>query len=239
MIKVDAPAYAREKWRDHLRRLEWRQGEHVLISAPTGSGKTALMSTLVQRRSHSVVFVSKRTDETLMRDFKGWEILRDWPKGGPRGYQQRILLWPWSGRVKTLAEALTVERDVFGRALDDIARQGNRCVVVDESLMMTDPRLVGLGTQIGLLHYAGRSAGISVVDLTQRPAWIPKVIYSSVTHAYISRTRDMQDMKRLSDMGGVDAKELGANLMRLSDRHDFVYVNPQGDATPSVVNTRK
>lgn len=235
--RADADVFPQESWRDHLSRLNWSQGEHVLLSGPTGSGKTTMMQQLVERRSHVVIFVSKMKDPTFQKEFKGWERLTDWPKGGPRPWQRRILLWPKPGA--TLEETKQIQRDVFKRALNEIARQGNRCVVIDESLMMNDPKILGLGNEVGMLHYYGRSAGITMVDLTQRPAWIPVVIYSSVTHAYIAKTRDHNDIKRLSELGGMDSRQIGNNLSTLSDRHDFVYLNPLGDDYPSVVNSRK
>lgn len=229
--------YPRQAWGEHFARLQWRQGEHILISGPTGSGKTTMMRRLIEKRSHVVVFVSKMYDETFSREFKGWTRFTEWPKGGPKPYQRRILLWPKP--EKELRSTLDVQRDVFRHAINSISTQGNRSIVIDESLMMNDPRLIGLGTEIGLMHYYGRSHGISMVDLTQRPAWIPNVIYSSVTHAYIAKTMDRNDLKRLSDMGGVDAREVGNNLMMLPRRQDYVYLNPLGDASSSVVNTRK
>lgn len=229
--------YQRQGWGEHVRNLDWKQGEHLLISAPTGAGKTTLMQQIIQRRSHAVVFVSKMSDPTFQREFRGWERLYEWPKRGPRGYQRRILLWPKA--EKEVRDTLQTQREVFRDAINKILHEGNRAVVIDESLMMNDPKLVGLATEIGMAHYYGRSAGISMVDLTQRPSWIPKVIYSSVSHAYISRTMDKDDAKRLSDMGGIDSKEVGYNLTMLPQKHDYLYLNPMGDATPAVVNTRK
>jgi len=208
-----------------------------MISAPTNGGKTTLAADLVRQRSHVVVFVSKLNDDTLTHRFKGWTRLTEWPKGGPHAWQTRILLWPKA--AKTIRETVQRQRDVFAPALDAIFHEGNRCIVIDETLMFSDPRMIGLGDQLGMLHYTGRSAGLSLVTLSQRPAWIPKVIYSSVTHAYIARTRDAQDLKRLADLGGIDTNELRRNLSQLTDRRDYVYVNPQGDAPPAVVNTRR
>jgi hypothetical protein len=228
--------FPRVRWQDHLDSLEWEQGDHILISAPTKSGKSTMVADLVEKRKHVAIMVSKLKDPTFETEFKNWKILREWPKKGPDLWDTRILLWPKA--KKTLETTIEHQREIFGPALDQIALNGNRCVVIDESLMMNDPQFIGKGRVVGLMHYLGRSAGVSVVDLTQRPAWIPKVIYSSVSHAYIARTRDRLDMARLADLGGIDARVLALNLMALPSRHDFVYVNPQGDASPCIVNTR-
>jgi hypothetical protein len=235
-----APAlttYGRTPWAQHIRALEWKQGDHMLISAPTNAGKTTMAHKLSAKRSHVVVFVSKMKDPTFVNEFKDFERLTEWPKGGPRGYQDKILLWPKP--EKLMVDTLEKQREVFDHAINAILHQGNRCVVIDESLMMTDPRYIGLGKQVGLAHYYGRSAGITMLSLTQRPSWIPKVIYSSVSHAYIASTKDRDDARKLSDMGGIDAREVGHNLMRLPTRHDYVYLNPLGDASPTIVNTRR
>lgn len=229
--------YPRKSWQSHLQTVGWKQGEHVLICAPTGAGKTTMVASLAQKRAHTVILVSKMKDPTFAKEFKSYKRLTEWPRGGPRTYENRVLLWPTP--EKTVKETLMKQREVFAHALNEITRQGNRCVVVDESLMMTDPKLIGLGTEIGMMHYYGRSAGISMVDLTQRPSWIPKVIYSSVSHAYIARTRDALDLKRLGDMGGIDSREARMNIELLPARQDYLYLNPTGDAVPHVVNTRQ
>jgi hypothetical protein len=104
---------------------------------------------------------------------------------------------------------------------------------------MCENRMLNLGDELGMLFYFGRSAGITMALLAQRPAWIPKVIYSSSTHAWIARTRDDGDLKRLSDFGGIDAKRVGEEIKTLQRRHDFLYLNPQGEAQPVVINTRR
>lgn len=227
--------YPAMSFAQHMRTLKWDQGDHVLLSAPTKAGKTTLASRLIAKRSHAVIFVTKMKDPTFASEFGNWTRFHQWKDVKP--YHSRILLWPRPG--KTIRETLAIQRETFALALDSIAREGNRAVIVDEALMFTDPKILGFGTEVGMMHYYGRSSGISMMTLTQRPAWIPKVIYSSVTHAYVARTRDQQDLKRLSDMGGIDPKEVAANITQLPSRHDYLYLNPQGDASPVVVNTRK
>lgn len=232
--------FAPVPWRDHYSGLQWRQGEHVLLAAPTGAGKTSLARKLADKRSHVVMLVTKTHDETIRKDFAGWDRIHAWSELKP--WHTKVLLWPKPG--KTLAETLGIQRTVMRDALDGIGR-GNRSgwsgwgVIVDESHYMTDPSFLNLNREIAMLHHVGRSAGISMLDLTQRPAWIPKIIYSSVSHAYIARTRDVADLKRLADLGGIDPRTTADNVTTLSTRHDYVYVSPQTDALPSIVNIRK
>jgi len=241
-VPVKHSEFAAQPFADHMRQMRsrgagWEQGDHVLIAAPTKAGKTTLAAKLLPARSHAVIFVTKLKDPTFELEFKDWTRLEAWPKGGPKPYQNKILLWPKP--EKTMDGTKLKQRDVMGTALDAIATEGNRCVCIDECLYMADPTYLGLGKEIGMLHYFGRSSGISMLTLAQRPAWIPKIIYGSVTHAYVARTRDVQDAKRLADFGGIDAKELAANAALLQTRHDYVYINPQGDSVPRVINSRR
>ena len=241
MTAPTSTQYAAQPFRQHLAQMRsqrgWRQGEHILIAGPTSAGKTTLASKLLPLRSHTVMLVTKLDDPVFAAEFKDWTRLYAWPKGGPPSYERRVLLWPKPG--KTLAATREVQRQVMADALDAIATQGKRTVCVDECIYMADPKFLNLGSELGMMHYFGRSAGITMLTLAQRPAWVPKIIYSSVTHAYVARTRDKDDAKRLADFGGLDARELAANAAVLPDRHDYVYVNPQGDAPPAVVNTRR
>jgi hypothetical protein len=238
----DGAGIVRTPWRKHLQSVRWEQGDHILLAAPTRAGKTTMARKLIEKRGHTVVFVTKTHDSTIKNDYRGFYIARSWRDIVSQPWHEKVLLWPKA--EKTLMATARKQRDIFGEALDRIGR-GNRdgwsgwCCVVDESHYMTDPRYLNLGKEIAMLHHVGRSAGISMVDLTQRPSWIPKIVYSSVTHAWIARTRDMDDLKRLSDLGGIDPRQLRDSIVALPSRHDYVYVNPQGDARPVIVNTRK
>lgn len=215
-------------------RGHWKQGEHILLAAPTSAGKSTLMKELVRIRGHVVVFVSKTKDDTFA-DTRGWDVIQDWKQY--RSRMHHILLWP--GGADTLRGTVEKQRPVFRDALDKIGSEQGWTPVIDELAYMTDRQFCGLDSEVKILHHQGRSQGISMVTLTQRPAWVPKIIYSSVTHAYVARTRDQNDLKRLADLGGIDAREMGRHISALPDRHDYVYLNPQGDYPPVIVNTRQ
>jgi energy-coupling factor transporter ATP-binding protein EcfA2 len=231
--------YPRETWQEHLDGLPWRQGEHVLIAAPTGSGKSALAAQLVEKRGHVVNFITKTKDPLFSGEaYKDWVKVDNWnPKRNLAPWDNRVLLWPKA--LPTMAETSENQKLVFKEALEDIFKRGGWCAVFDELHYLSDIHFLNLAPQIAILHHMGRSNNVSLVNLTQRPSWIPKIIYSSVSHAYIARTKDSADLKRLSDLGGVDGKKIAQAVAELPTRHDFLYVNPMGDKNPVVVNIEK
>lgn len=211
-------------------RSGWRQGEHVSIIGPTGCGKTTLESRLLDVRDSVVVFVTKIYDDTISRDFPGYERIEKWPP--PKTWHNKVLLWPKP--EATIRDTYRKQRVIFKDALDRIFHDRNWCVVFDEQHYMC--KQLGLEVENAMLLQQGRSSGLSIVNGTQRPSWVPVVTYSSATHAMVWRTTYRDDLRRLSELGGVDMRELQQNLLRLN-KHDFIYVNTRrGDIMRSQVN---
>lgn len=229
--------FPRESFRDHVNRLRWAQGEHLMICAGTGRGKSTLIRPLIEKRSHVIILVSKTRDATFERDYRNWERYTEWPKGGPKPWHKRILLWPKPG--KSIPETLDIQREHFRSCIEHVNLEGNRCIVFDETLVLANPRYHGLGKEISWIHTNGRSNGISAVTSMQRPKWVPLEIMSNVSHAYLTGTKVRDDLGRLKDMASGDPKELGSVLINLPSKFDYAYVNPIGDARGAVINTRR
>lgn len=228
-----------QPWAEHLAGLKWRQGEHVLISGPTGSGKTTLAADLVERRSHVITFATKNVDPTLDKLYADWDVVAHPREIRPGMDRVIIRAVPPRRAPKTMGAVRAAQRAVFPETFDFIYRDGGWCVLVDETLYMSDPKYGNSASQIEMLHYHGRSAGISMVCLTQRPAWVPKIIYSSASHAYIARTHDRADLARLSELANAEPDELRHAVRALPTRFDWVYTPSLGTGTPAVVNTKR
>lgn len=217
-----------------------------MVSGPTGSGKTELTRHLDEIRlnagGHVVVFVGKLGyDETLAREYKGWRRWHDFRRANKHvsPHDNRILLWPDTQGIKKIRDKRAHQREVFSEAFDILANKGKWTVHVDEGLYTCDPKFLNLSDELAMMHAMGRSSGVTIITLMQRPSNVPLIVYGSASHAFVGQAREQVDAKRLGSLQGDEsAKEL---MQRVSaqGRHDFVWV-PVAPAWPAEdVNLRK
>lgn len=231
--------------REQLERLSrtWKQGEHAFVIGSTGSGKTTLARHLDQIRIDAggfvIVLVGKLLpDETLKTDYKGfvrWERM----KKNPSPHENKVLLWPKTEKLKHRREMQDLQKEVFDEAFDVFATKGKWTVHIDEALYMSDPVFMNMSKDIAMLHALGRSSKLTVITLSQRPSHIPLIVYSSGAHAFIGRTREQVDWKRLSELGGREsARELGMRINQ-QGRRDFLWVPVAPDWPAETINLKK
>jgi energy-coupling factor transporter ATP-binding protein EcfA2 len=213
---------------EQLSRLNtvWKQGQHVLITGPSGSGKTALARHILQKRidngGHVVMFVCKlKDDETIVKDYGDWTRWTSW-KNRPGPFENKVLLWPKTDKMP-VERAMAHQKLVFAEALDKLSMQGKWTVYCDEGLYFCDPQFLGLGRKWAMMHAMGRSAKLTLVTSTQRPANIPKILYGSAAHAITGRVNEEVDLSRLANLQGKESKKQLAAMLTQNTKHDFVW----------------
>lgn len=188
--------------------IVWRQGQHAAVVGRTGSGKTYLISKLVQLRKYVVIFRTKPD----RNKFPGFATVRKASAMDHWG-SERILLEPSYERQAVEGYEM----------LDRAWRDGGWTVVIDEN-WYAEAHL-GLKPYIVRLLTQGRSKDISVVVGMQRPVDISRFALSEITHLFVFRTegRDLKFSLRDSTNDAI------VPAVRALRGHDFVYYNAAKD----------
>jgi hypothetical protein len=215
-VSTEAPRIPWDVFRTSY--LRWQNGEHFALIGPTGLGKTTMLVNLLPLHRFVVVFATKPRDATmngLVRS--GYMRLDRWRSLDPAQHPRRVL-WPDASRL----DSEKTQRAVFADAFARIYREGHWTVALDETWYMTN--VLGLDSEIKTYLLQARSLGISLVAATQRPAWVPRELYTSCTHLMFWRVNDQTDLASLSGIGWLNGeiiREIVANL----EPFQCLYVN--------------
>lgn len=205
---------------DHFR---WNQGEHMVILAPTGAGKTTLISEILPKRKYNIIFGTKKADE--MYDFiernRGYRRVESFDE--IKHWERNILLWP--KHEGTIRQTYAKQRNVFIDALNHIVKQGGWSTWFDEMKYMHGP--LRMGPELTFMYEQMRSIKSTVIGAAQRPMDIPLSALTNATHSFLWKNTKAEDAKRLADIGGIDAKEVQAELKTLGAR-EFLYIKTRG-----------
>lgn len=209
----------------------WKQSNHVVISGKTGSGKTEVASHLDDIRAeaggHVVVCVLKpRDDKTIINAFqkRGYVRWEKFPKN-PSPFDNKVLLWPDVSKAKGHKSAiLEIQRSVFEPAVARFIHDGRRTVHIDECLYWCHPTFLNMPGELAMMHSIGRSGGLTMIDLMQRPSDLPLIIYGSASVALIGQTREVEDLKRLAKLGYKEGSKRLAEMISDQELHDFALV---------------
>lgn len=225
----------------------WKQGEHVLVSGATGSGKTELAQKLLNERdrrgAHIIVFCLKiKDDATIESSYlqKGYARYKKWPKRGFPSWERKVVIWPdvthHKGNVKGI---LAQQKDVFGEAFEKLLDSGHYTVLFDDGLYLVNPMFMGMGQEVAMAHAMGRSGHLTCLTNTQRPSHLPLIIYSSADHAFIGATREDSDKKRLAELQAEESSRVLADRVAAQGKHDFLWIPARMGGPSEPVNLAK
>lgn len=206
----------RISWDEFLSQFQWKQGEHVTLLGPTGMGKTTLAEEILPLRKYVAVFGTKAKDSSLDKLLRnGFIKTEEWP---PPPYAERVILWPSMRSVHYKRE----QQIEFYKALSDIYTAGGWAVYLDELRYICDT--LKLSELVEVLWQQGRSNNISVIGSNQRPRFVPLNAYDQATHLFVWNFNDRENTKRLSEISGLDVKEVSGVISGLP-KYDVLYIN--------------
>lgn len=243
--RVQWPSH--ERWlREHL-----EPGQHVTVITMTGGGKSYLvvegLLKLPAIRHARVLMVDDKGRDRSTREWGS--AIAEYPlpvatrvrlRDRLPHYRLVIPDWTWSstgGHTRGVEHA----RRVVGRALDAWYREAEdpadeqagedaqaSVVVIDELFALTSskPPSLDLAPLVVNLWRKGRYRALSVIALTQEPAWIPGEAYSQPTHLYVGQILDGRRRDRLQEIGG-DTDRIKDVVGRL-EQHEFLFIGCKG-----------
>jgi energy-coupling factor transporter ATP-binding protein EcfA2 len=202
--------------------LQWRNGEHFALIGPTGGGKTTMARALLPLHYYVTVFATKPYDETMDALIRsGYYRMDQWRSLPADEYPKRVV-WPNIARLKGKQERLELQRRVFDNAFDAIFLEKGWTLYLDE-LWYFSNRLNMDGWVEEYLSQA-RSLSISLIVATQRPAFIPLMVYDQSTHLMFWRDNDEANLRRLSGISFRSA-DLIRSIVSNLEPHQVLYIN--------------
>lgn len=234
VIKQDSlslPTLDKDTWLVGIKK-NWKQGEHVLILGPTGTGKTTISSSILEAREWVCVLAVKRKDETLeLFKKQGYKVVSKWP---PDYNAHKFIFWK---KPQSLTDDLNVQAREIHHALNEMYIAGGWCIYFDEAGYIAGT--LGLGRDVGVLLNQGRSAALSIVVTMTRPssviARVPKEALSMPRHKLIFKYADENEIKACASIIGMEWHKMQAIHQSLG-KYDFLYISEHGSTV--VRNTK-
>jgi len=214
------PAFTDEWGHDEAGRL---RGEHLEITGQTGSGKSYAEATILQQRAArwdtaEIVVITKQSDDSI--PLLGWpeiDNVKDLQK-----YRQ-VLYWPKTGAMGEARESYH-EQKIY-ELLSRLWQPGANVVIAFDEIGYIEDLSYRLKKMIRMYWREGRSHGISLIAMKQRPVGVQRDQHSESRWKIVFPPADQGDMKRFAEMLGREAIWRPVLESLNQTKHEFVIRN--------------
>lgn len=185
---------------------------HVLVAGTTGSGKTALVQTMIISLA---LLHHRRLLQFVLIDPKGraFESLADLPH----------LLRPIVTQPDLAVEALTEMVNLMEARDENRVSEPHIVVVIDELADLVQSGGPAILENLTRLVQRGREAGIHVIGATQKPSStiLGSIVKANFPVRLVGRVTSAEDARVAAGIGGTNAE-------KLTGRGDFIAITGPG-----------
>lgn len=204
----------------------------MTIVAPTGHGKTHLALELADLSRYVLVLATKRRDPLVSElAARGYEVVSSpddilWARDEP--VTPRVVVWPQFGE-KGARGRQALQAEALREVLDWADRTENWTIIADETMWLNDH--LRLERELAAIWQQGRTQGLSMVALMQRPSRVPRLAFSQATYLFIGKYTDKRDVDALREISSVIPRDVITNgIQSLSKtEHEFLFVDCVND----------
>lgn len=213
------------------------QPEHMEIVGMNGSGKTFFLCTILQERmlvrdTPSIIIATKPADSTLRQ--LGWPVAT---KAREAQKLRQVIFWP---QTDALGQARrNYQKEQIYELLSRLWRPDANTVVAFDEIAYAESLSSEMRDLIEMYWREGRSQGITVVGMKQRPQGANRHMSSESywTIAYLPKDRD--DMERFAELFGARTTWIPILESMSFEKREFLIRNHRtGQAFISWIDTK-
>lgn len=239
LLRLDRQEFLDEYW-------DYRPGEHVSLIYPTQRGKSHLAYQLLgaAMRDNPQLDVVSLMPKPNSPSTAAWAQalnLRETPVWPPRKRMMQAapaghVLWPRHRKDLPVEQNRAQLAAVFRKALGAQYWKGKTIMFADDVFILA--ALMGLNADLEEWWTAGGEGGAGLWCANQKPSGsistgsVSSFSYNAPSHLFLGRDTDDRNVRRFSEIGGLDPRELeqivrGLRLYRIGDKtiSEVLYID--------------
>lgn len=199
------------------------QPEHMEIVGMNGSGKTYFLCTVLQERmlardTPTKIIATKPADSTLHK--LGWPIVKK-PKEAAK--ERQCIFWPQTDALGK--QRRTYQNEQIYDYLSRLWQPGANTIVAFDEIAYVESLSPEMRDLVEMYWREGRSQGITVVGMKQRPQGANRHMSSESYWTIAYLPKDQDDMERFAELFG--ARRTWMPILESMDptKHEFLIRN--------------
>ena len=197
---------------------EIKKGEHIFITGMTGSGKSYLAETYLAGEEYVIKLDTKNeTEERRNAKKSPWTGLKENEDFSVVEHFDDLL----ECEFKKIIYVPSIEeqtKETYDNFFKFCYLRQNTNVWIDE-LMSVCQNAYDCPTWLRACYTRGRSKGVNMWALSQRPATIPNIILANSTHFFVFMLNQFEDRQKMSKATGQPC------MMNKIEKYYFWYYN--------------